>query len=356
MRYNIDLRTRLPALLLSLLAVFTASTVHAHSEPWIPGTPVGAFTGVTPQNRIKGHQLASWLSEANLEFQLGGWTSANGLSITALASGSGLFQQRDPMGFADSVNLYAGFAWDPINNRDHTGMEACGWFDSDEECLEKTRAGRDENDDYTRKHGRSRHRDLDKFYTLGLAEGVVAPVAVAVAGVPASGSVLLEGAVGGGLYALQDQAFGDAFHGEVSSAETYAQSTATGAAVGLGFGIVGKGLGWILGKAAQTRAGQWLLTRGNTGALQRTVAEFEAAPGAINLTRQGDGFGRNAAGAPAIEGYTDVAIHGAKHSVSPTPGGSGPRYSPTAFARILREKSSYEGGAGSAHCVRNRCV
>lgn len=32
-----------------------------------------------------------------------------------------MFLQRDPEGYADSVNLYAGMAWDPINNRDPTG-------------------------------------------------------------------------------------------------------------------------------------------------------------------------------------------------------------------------------------------
>lgn len=37
-------------------------------------------------------------------------------------SGAGSFLQRDPHGYEDSVNLYAGFAHDPINNRDPTGM------------------------------------------------------------------------------------------------------------------------------------------------------------------------------------------------------------------------------------------
>ena len=34
--------------------------------------------------------------------------------------------QRDPSGYTDSVNMYAGFANDPVNNRDPTGQFACG--------------------------------------------------------------------------------------------------------------------------------------------------------------------------------------------------------------------------------------
>src|SRR5688572_22130446 len=44
-------------------------------------------------------------------------------SCAAIASGSRLFLQRDPNGYEDSVNLYAGFRWDPINLRDPTGRE-----------------------------------------------------------------------------------------------------------------------------------------------------------------------------------------------------------------------------------------
>ena len=124
MRYNTTVRTRLPALLLSLLAVFTASTAHAYAKHQIPhswNNHVGAFTAVTPQNRIGGSQLASLLATANLELQLGGSTEAIWLSTTANASGSGLFLQRDPEGYADSVNLYAGMRWDPVNLRDPTG-------------------------------------------------------------------------------------------------------------------------------------------------------------------------------------------------------------------------------------------
>ena len=35
----------------------------------------------------------------------------------------GEFLQRDPSGYADSVNMYAGFAWDPVNLKDPTGHE-----------------------------------------------------------------------------------------------------------------------------------------------------------------------------------------------------------------------------------------
>ena len=37
----------------------------------------------------------------------------------------GEFLQRDPSGYADSVNMYAGFANDPVNRRDPSGMKSC---------------------------------------------------------------------------------------------------------------------------------------------------------------------------------------------------------------------------------------
>ncbi|MEQ9504531.1 MAG: RHS repeat-associated core domain-containing protein [Deltaproteobacteria bacterium] len=36
---------------------------------------------------------------------------------------TGMFLQRDPNGYEDSVNLYAGMRWDPVNLRDPTGRE-----------------------------------------------------------------------------------------------------------------------------------------------------------------------------------------------------------------------------------------
>jgi RHS repeat-associated protein len=41
----------------------------------------------------------------------------------ALNPVTGHFLQRDPSGYRDSVNLYAGFKNDPVNNRDVTGMQ-----------------------------------------------------------------------------------------------------------------------------------------------------------------------------------------------------------------------------------------
>src|SRR5689334_2025495 len=44
------------------------------------------------------------------------------------ASGSPIWLQRDPAGYEDSVNLYAGFANNPVNYRDPTGAQA--YFDT----------------------------------------------------------------------------------------------------------------------------------------------------------------------------------------------------------------------------------
>ena len=46
----------------------------------------------------------------------------------------GEFLQRDPSGYADSVNMYAGFAWDPVNLKDPTGK--CVWYEDEKDRKE----------------------------------------------------------------------------------------------------------------------------------------------------------------------------------------------------------------------------
>jgi hypothetical protein len=48
-----------------------------------------------------------------------------------LTSGSCLFLQRDPFGYEDSVNLYAGMKRETVNMRDPTG--SCVWEETSEE-------------------------------------------------------------------------------------------------------------------------------------------------------------------------------------------------------------------------------
>ena len=96
-----------------------ASAMHAVDPP--PGDP-----SVSAENRVWGFfseecNPLSIISPLKLE---GHWGIRS--TSTACASGSRLFLQRDPHGYEDSVNLYAGFRWDPVNLRDPTGEAACG--------------------------------------------------------------------------------------------------------------------------------------------------------------------------------------------------------------------------------------
>lgn len=116
MRYTPTVRSRLPALLLTLLAVLTAPSAHAYSERWQPSIarPTSTTTAAgseTPHTTATSAWLCKYYG-----------ASSTTRSPTYDPPGSGLFQQRDPMGFVDSVNLYAGFGWDPVNRRDPTDM------------------------------------------------------------------------------------------------------------------------------------------------------------------------------------------------------------------------------------------
>ena len=106
---------------------------------------------------------------------------------------TGQFLQPDPVGHADSVNLYAGMAWDPVNLRDPTGRVNCWPWESPKSCLAKLGASSDREDDYIRKHGRSTLRDKGRFYTLGLFGMAAAPPAI-VFGAQGIAAGLAEGA------------------------------------------------------------------------------------------------------------------------------------------------------------------
>jgi RHS repeat-associated protein len=64
-----------------------------------------------------------------LFFQSHLWDADAGLlhmKARVLDPSTGHFLQRDPVAYQDALNLYAGYAWDPVNLRDPTGEFVCG--------------------------------------------------------------------------------------------------------------------------------------------------------------------------------------------------------------------------------------
>ena len=99
---------------LVLLTLLVAAPAYARSD--VGSSRVGL------ENRVWGSFPGSAPAPGDLPLQVPETLQATGLASTTIVSGSGLFLQPDPEGFADSVNPYAGFAWDPVNLRDPTGM------------------------------------------------------------------------------------------------------------------------------------------------------------------------------------------------------------------------------------------
>ena len=95
----------------------------------------GGFTGTAPGTTQGGVAKQSYVG-SHLSFQSHLWDAEAGLILArarVLDPMTGLFLQRDPSGFVDSVNVYAAMANDPINNRDPTGRETvdgkyCEWW------------------------------------------------------------------------------------------------------------------------------------------------------------------------------------------------------------------------------------
>ena len=101
--------------LLLLVATLVATPAYGRSD--VGGLRVGL------ENRVWGSFSGSAPAPGDLPLQVPETLQATGLASTTIVSGSGLFLQPDPEGFADSVNPYAGMGWNPVNYRDPTGRK-----------------------------------------------------------------------------------------------------------------------------------------------------------------------------------------------------------------------------------------
>ncbi|MCK6538364.1 MAG: RHS repeat-associated core domain-containing protein, partial [Polyangiaceae bacterium] len=99
-------------------ASFTRAFAFVPSTSPYAGAPVGSTATPPTERSLVGNSLLfqSHLYDADADLYL--------MKARAFDPNTGLFLQRDPSGYEDSVNLYAGFDNDPINLRDPTGEVA----------------------------------------------------------------------------------------------------------------------------------------------------------------------------------------------------------------------------------------
>jgi RHS repeat-associated protein len=243
---------------------------------------------------------------------------------------SGMFLQRDPEGYEDSVNLYAGMRWDPVNLRDPTG-----------------RATGDPRFYMSQALGQ-----LIEFFTGGRAD----PARDKKPKLSGRGGV-----VGGAVEAacfrcgyLESDRTGlssiGADHGAgmvpyLDSGMTLATGEdVQGREVGRGEAALRFGLEVLpLAVPATRRLRSGPNRRIASGDL--SLAATDELPGAAVFTKEADEFGRNAQKAKPVDGYTDIALHGGDDFVSQVPN---PRLdekiSSDQFARLLKRSPSYNGG------------
>jgi hypothetical protein len=107
---------RVLAILAAVLAVVLARAPAAEASYQPPRVGLeNRVWGSTPDSTENATQIARQACECLEAFRL---------LRAGAASGSVFFLQRDPAGYVDSVNLYAGFANDPVNMRDPTGEQS----------------------------------------------------------------------------------------------------------------------------------------------------------------------------------------------------------------------------------------
>ena len=89
----------------------------------LPAPNAGNYTGPAAGSTAQP-RLGRSTTPNELFFQSHLWVADAGLyhmKARAYDPSTGLFLQRDPVAYVDALNLYAGFGWDPVNNRDPTG-------------------------------------------------------------------------------------------------------------------------------------------------------------------------------------------------------------------------------------------
>ena len=89
----------------------------------LPAPSAGNYTGPAAGSTAQP-RLGRSTTPNELFFQSHLWIADAGLyhmKARAYDPSTGLFLQRDPVAYVDALNLYAGFGWDPVNNRDPTG-------------------------------------------------------------------------------------------------------------------------------------------------------------------------------------------------------------------------------------------
>ena len=137
----------------------------------LPAPSAGNYTGPAAGSTAQP-RLGRSTTPNELFFQSHLWVADAGLyhmKARAYDPSTGLFLQRDPVAYVDALNLYAGFGWDPVNNRDPTGEAAEQMQRQDDLALLQGRMSKEE------------YRARQNARGMGAATGAVAAGGVALA-------------------------------------------------------------------------------------------------------------------------------------------------------------------------------
>ncbi len=231
-----------------------ASAMHAVEPP--PGEPSPAAEKPRLGNFSEECNPLSIIEPLRLE---GDWGIRS--ACTTNASGSRLFLQRDPEGYEDSVNLYAGMRWDPVNLRDPTGelawapvLIAVGLTYLFGESTANAPAEGDatypspSDAEFGARAGINAAGGL-LFRPIGALGNAGAKAMTGGVGLSAVQQAAVGGGGSGALMSVANQAVDDVVAGEMSSFDTYAGQCLVGATFGMAAGVVGHGVGRAYARA-----------------------------------------------------------------------------------------------------------
>ena len=206
----------------------------------LPAPSAGNYTGPAAGSTAQP-RLGRSTTPNELFFQSHLWVADAGLyhmKARAYDPSTGLFLQRDPVAYLDALNLYAGFANDPINNTDPTGRFICGGFCTAAIIGAGIAAYAQLYDLAANGNVRS-NAEIAEGLAIGAGAGVVGAAAggVAAAGAVRAGfGTIATGGVSGAAAGGAGGSTARALSGEEVTAGTFLLDSSIGFGIGVAFG------------------------------------------------------------------------------------------------------------------------